>query len=63
MFFIIQASTSRHIREAVEVHRLLTRGLIQTLVVVVVVVDKASQFVAYCVFYKDLATAVNSWLC
>jgi len=43
MFFIIQASTSRHIREAVEVHRLLTRGLIQTLVVVVVVVDKASR--------------------
>jgi len=62
MFFIIQASISRHIREAVEVHRRLTRGLIQTLVVVVVVVvvDKASQFVAYCVFYKDLATAVNS---
>lgn len=58
--FVIQASTSHHTREAPEVHRLLTRLLIQIVgpasVVEVVVVDKASQCAAYCVFYKTLAS-------
>jgi len=42
-----QASTSHHIREAADVHKLLIRGLIQTVGQAVVVGDRVSSFVAY----------------
>jgi len=62
--FVIQESTSHHIREAVDVYKLLTRGLILTVGPAIVVAVKASLLAVFwdsaCLTRAEL---LLRWLC